>query len=60
MKDRIRVQKTDRGWLASVPERNLAVHAETRDQAVREVREGVELVRRLAAKWDRSRSEGAV
>ena len=51
MKKQIEARQTDRGWLAILPAMGIAAHADTREQAVREVQEGAELVERLAARW---------
>ena len=52
MNDQIEARRTERGWLAILPARGLAAHAKTREEAIREVREAVELVQRLAARWE--------
>jgi hypothetical protein len=51
MTDQIQIRETDRGWIASLPKRGLAAHALTREDAIRQVRRGAELVDRLSAQW---------
>jgi hypothetical protein len=59
MNDQIEARRTDRGWLAILPARGLAAHAKTREEAIREVREALELVQRLAARWSGSEATQA-
>lgn len=54
--DQIEVRQTQRGWLASIRARGLAVQAPTRDQAVRDLKDDAKLIDKLASRWRKTDS----